>query len=152
MPDQAEPARQSFLQWVFMALGVKYTLLLPLFGLLAFLLTAVVVVRGRGSVAGAALLFIVPLPFWVGLYAAVEGAMQAYQVIASTVIEPRLTELAQGFSMSLASLWVGLLMMAPSYAAAMLGLFIRSLLGEGRSQSPPGLASSGSRPAVTGGP
>jgi hypothetical protein len=110
-----------------MALGPKYIVLLGLGGLLAFVLTLIVVLRGRGPMAGAALVFIVPIPFFIGLYGAVDGAIASYTIIANSVLQPKPSEIAQGFSLALATPLVGMLLMAPSYALAMFGLMARSL-------------------------
>jgi MotA/TolQ/ExbB proton channel family len=136
MEGDLEPVRQSYLHWLCMALGLKYSLLLPLAALLAFILTLIVVVRGKGPLAGAALVFIVPMPLFIGLYGAIEGVIAMYAVIANSTTQPKPSQLANGISMALATLWVGTLLMAPSYVVAMFGLFVRSLVGNS-DRSPP---------------
>lgn len=122
-----EPVRQSYLQFLYSALGIKYTLLLPLAGLAAFVVTLIVVIRGKGSLAGVTLLFIVPAPFFIGLYGALEGTVASYQVIAASAVQPKPSELAQGISMALVTPMIGLLLMVPAYATATIGLLVRSL-------------------------
>lgn len=128
MGDNLEPVRQSFLHWIFMALGVKYTLLLPLAAFIAFVLTLIVLLRGKGPMAAAALFFIVPMPFLIGIYGAIEGQIAVYQVIAATAVQPKPSELAEGTSMALVAPMVGMLLMIPAYALAIAGLIVRSLM------------------------
>src|SRR5581483_5717516 len=93
----------------------------------AFVLSLVIVFRGRGPLAGAALVFVVPMPFFIGLYGALEGAIAMYSVIAATVVQPKPSELAYGTSLALAAPLVGTLLMAPAYLVATVGSFVRSL-------------------------
>lgn len=128
MGDNLEPVRQSFLQWIFMALGLKYTLLLPLAAFVAFVLTLIVLLRGKGPMAAAALIFIVPMPFLIGIYGAIDGLISVYQVIAATAVQPKPSELAEGTSMALAAPMVGMLLMIPAYTLATVGSIVRSLM------------------------
>jgi hypothetical protein len=61
------PRRQSYLEFFFGALGVRYTFLLPLAALVSFVLVLIVVLRGRGNWVTAVLVLLVPLPFYVGI-------------------------------------------------------------------------------------
>ena len=122
----AEPVRQSYLMWLISALGWKYTLLLPLAGLVAFALTLALVIRGRGAAQVGALLFIVPLPFYLGIVGVLDGVMAMYQVIAMSDTTPKPSMLAMGISMALVAGWVGMLLTVPSYLAASAGLLIRA--------------------------
>ena len=47
--------QQNFVVWLINSLGWKYTLLLPLSALMSFVLTAVLVVAGKGRTTGSAL-------------------------------------------------------------------------------------------------
>lgn len=127
---------ESYLLWLFHALGFRYSVLLSAAGLLSFVLTLIVVRRGKGPMVGAALLFIVPLPFLIGLYSVLEAVDAVCTVLAASTTTPTSSELAQGIGMSLAALWVGMLLAAPSYLVAVLGLFQRSL-AENSDRSPP---------------
>jgi hypothetical protein len=51
------------------AIGVKYTVLMFLAGLIAFAVTTIVVARGRSPMAAVAVLLAVPLPLLVGVTA-----------------------------------------------------------------------------------
>lgn len=130
MQDFGEPVRRSFLSWFFAALGWKYTLLLPLVGLLAFALTLVLVIRGKGPAQTGALLFIVPLPVIVGMFGVLEGLMSSLQVLAMSETSPRPGILAEGISMSLVTAIVGFLLAAPSYFVATGGLALHALVGD----------------------
>jgi hypothetical protein len=129
---------ESYLLWLFHALGFRYSVLLSAAGLLSFVLTLIVVRRGKGPMVGAALLFIVPLPFFIGLYSVLEAVYAACTVLAASTTTPTSSDLAQGIGMLLAALWVGMLLAAPSYLVAMLGLFKRSL-AENSDRSPPNI-------------
>lgn len=78
--------------------------------------------------AAAALIFIVPMPFVIGIYGAIEGQIAVYQVIAATAVQPKPSELAEGTSMALATPMVGMLLMVPAYVLATVGLIVRSLM------------------------
>ncbi|TWT79659.1 hypothetical protein CA13_10650 [Planctomycetes bacterium CA13] len=122
-----EPIRQSLLSWIFAALGLPYVILLPLAGLLCFLLALIVVLRGRGPMAAASLILVVHVPFFIGLFAAIQGAIASYSIIATSVTTPKPSEVAAGISTALVAPLVGMLLMVPGYATAAIGAFIRSL-------------------------
>ena len=129
MQGDAEPVRQSLLEWYVTALGPKYIFLLGLAGLAAFVLTWLVVLRGKGPLAGASLVFIVAMPFFIGLFGAIDGYLAVNLVIASSVLQPKPSELAQGTALSLAAPMTGMFLMAPSYLVAMFGLTVHALFG-----------------------
>jgi hypothetical protein len=120
---------ESMLMWTFNALGWRYTLMLPASALLAFVLTLGVVIRG-GPYAGWALLFIVPMPVWVGALGFFDGMIMSYNVIAMSETSPKPSEIAFGISTSLVTPVVGMVLMTPAYLVAAVGLFIRTLMGE----------------------
>ena len=127
MSPDAEPVRQSFLSWTITALGFPYLMLLPLAGLLCFLLALVVVLRGKGPMAAAALILIVPVPLLIGVFAAIQGGISSYTVIAASATTPKPSEVALGVSTALIAPLVGMLLMIPGYTIAALGAFIRAL-------------------------
>lgn len=127
MPPDSEPVRQSFLSWMFSALGLPYVILLPLAGLVCILLVLAVVVRGKGPMAAAALVLVVPIPLLIGVFAAIQGGMASYAVIATSATAPKPSEIAAGISTALVAPLVGMLLMVPGYAIATFGAFIRSL-------------------------
>ena len=129
MPDELAPREMSFLGWLFTTLGPVYTLCLLLVALVAFVLTLIVVVRGKGGMGVAALAFIVPAPLFVGVLGAVNIARVAAVYIASSCYSPKPHEIANGCSESLLALLAGLILMGPSFAVAMVGLFVRGFGG-----------------------
>lgn len=121
------PAPPSLLSWFFHALGVQYTILLPLAGLLSFVLALALVLRGRGPMATAALLLAVALPLLVGVYGALDGAIMSFIVIARSSVTPKPSEVAQGVAMSLVTPMAGTWAMAPAFLVAVVGSLVRSL-------------------------
>ena len=127
MQSEFEPMQQSFLGWVFAALGFQYAVLLTLTGLLSFVIALIVVLRGRGPMAAAALLLIVHVPLLIGLFAAIQGAISSYTVIAVSSTAPKPSEVAMGISTALVAPMVAMILMIPGYAIATIGSIIRSL-------------------------
>lgn len=138
MPDAqpAELVQQSLLSWMFTALGFPYVVLLPLAGLLCFLLALVLVLRGRGPMAAAALMLIVHVPLLIGVFAAIEGGIASYTVIATSAATPKPSEVAAGVSTALFAPLVGMILMVPGYATAALGAFIRALVAKTETSKP----------------
>jgi hypothetical protein len=126
--DFAEPARQSLLAFYYYALGIKYILLLPMSALFGFVLTLLLVLRGKSPFLVPALLFAVSMPLLVGVYGVVDGLIQSMQVIAASTASPKPSELAQCYSLSLVSAQVGMILAVPSYLTAIVGTIIRSVL------------------------
>lgn len=124
------PQQQSYLEFVFMSLGVRYTLLLPLAALVSFVLVLVLVLRGKGPWLSAAIVLLVPLPLYVGILGLVDGLMSSFQVVAMSESNPRPSDLAQGVGMSLVSVLVGINLSIPGYLLAVIGTIIRSLAGD----------------------
>ena len=130
----AEPVRQSLLSWMFTALGFPYVILLPLTGVMCFVLALLIVVRGKGPMAAASLILVVHIPPLIGVFAAIQGAIASYTVIAMSAATPKPSEVAAGISTALVAPMVGMLLMIPGYATAVLGSFVRSFVAkaEGR--------------------
>ena len=128
--EMGHAAPQSLISWFASAMGPKYLLLLPLAGLLAFVLILVLVIRGRGWAAAAATVLLVPLPLVVGVFGTVEGMMNSYLVIAMSDVAPKPAAVAEGVSTALVTALFGLLLMAPSYLLAVTGLLVRSFMDE----------------------
>lgn len=119
-------APESYLMFLFRAMGIRYTVLLPAAAMLTFVLVLVLVLRGKGSTLPGALFFIVPLPLLIGCIGVVEGLLSSFQVIAASSSSPKPSEWAQGFSMMLVTGWIGALLTIPSYLVATIGLIARS--------------------------
>ena len=123
-----EHTQQSLLEWTYYALGIRYTLLLPLASFISFVLVLVMVIRGRGAWVGPALLLILSAPLLLGVFAAIEGLVMFYSMIAMSPTAPKPSEIAAGVSTALVAPLVSMLLMVPSYLAAAIGCFIRALL------------------------
>ena len=126
LPD-VEQAQPSILSWIFTALGFPYALLLPLAGLFCFLLALIVVLRGKGPMAAASLILVVHVPLLIGVFAAIQGGIASYTVIATSAATPKPSDVAAGISTALVAPMVGMLFMLPGYATAALGALIRCL-------------------------
>ena len=124
------PRQQSYLEFMFNSLGWRYTFLLPLAALVSFVLILVLALRGKGSAVPAALVLLVPLPIIVGIFGVVDGMLASFQVIAMSNTAPRPAEYAHGISMSLMTLFVGILLAVPGYVLAVCATFVRSLVGD----------------------
>ncbi|EMI53427.1 hypothetical protein [Rhodopirellula sallentina] len=120
---------QSLLNWAMSALGTTYIVLLPLSALLSFVFVLILVYRGRGPLAAASILLFVHAPLMIGIYAAVQGLLNSYSVIAMSGATPKPADVAVGFSTALFAPVVAMLLMVPSYIAAPIGTFIRSITG-----------------------
>lgn len=127
--DHSAPHRQSMLMWYLNALGWRYGLGLPLLGLIAFVLSLLLVIRG-GQYAGPALIFVVSMPFLFGVLGVVDGMIMTLTTLSHTETAPRPSEVAEGISLSLVAANFGLFMMAPSFLVATAGLFIRTMVGD----------------------
>lgn len=128
-----ESRPQNFLAWLVNALGWKYVLLLPASALLSFVLTLVLVIAGKGRTTGAALGFIVAIPFLVGLFGMFEGLMASLMVLGASTSSPKPSQVAVGIATSIVTPLVGMFLMAPSYLLATVGLGIRALKSEPKS-------------------
>jgi hypothetical protein len=126
----AQPVPKSLLRFFYDAIGLQYVLLLSMAAIIGFAITLIVVIRGRGTLATAALLFAVPLPFVVGMFGALDGAAHSLVIISQSDMAPKSSEVAQGVSVVLITPMVGMFLMSPSYAVAMFGSLIRSFLEE----------------------
>ena len=127
MSPDVEPVQQSLLNWMFTALGFPYVILLPLAGFLCFILALIVVIRGKGPLAAAALILIVHVPLLIGVFAAIQGGIASYTVIAMSPTTPKPSDVATGISTALVAPLVGMLLTVPGYATVAIGAFIRAL-------------------------
>ena len=116
---------ESFIGWMLRCMGLV-GFMIPFAGLFCFVLTLVVVMRCHGPFALAALVFIVPIPFLLGLFGTLQGMVLSLQVIAASSVMPKPSEISDGIATSLFTPMLGLIFMTPSYLAAILGSVIRS--------------------------
>jgi hypothetical protein len=122
-----EPLQRSVITSMVSAVGFPYVILLPLAGVVCFLLALIVVLRGKGPMATPALILIVHVPLLIGIFAATQGALASYTLMAASVATPKPADVAQGISTALVAPIVGLMLMVPGYATAAIGAFIRCL-------------------------
>ncbi|MGD9645444.1 MAG: hypothetical protein AB7U73_07015 [Pirellulales bacterium] len=128
--ESYEPVRQSLLHFYYSALGLQYSVLLPLAAMIGLALVLLIVMRGRGPLASAALLISLSLPLLVGVYAALDGLLVSYQVIAYSTSMPKPSEYAQAYAMALVAPQLGMFLMAPSLLAALIGSVLRAVRGD----------------------
>jgi hypothetical protein len=126
MQPELGPVPQSFLSWILTALGFKYAILLPVSALVGFVLTLIVVVRGKGPMVGVALGLIIPVPLLIGVFASIEGGIRAFQVIATLATGPSPGQVAVVISTLLVAPMIGMSLMAPSYVLAIFVALVRS--------------------------
>ncbi len=130
-----QPVQQSLVNWILTALGFPYMIVLPLAGILCFAFALILVIRGKGPMAAASLILIVHVPLLIGVFAALQGGIASYVVIATSESTPKPAEVAAGISTALIAPLVGIILMVPGYAIAALGAMIRAVAsGERREQ------------------
>lgn len=134
MEEDFEPPRrqESYLAWLVRSLGWRYTLFLPLAAMLSCVLTGVLLLAGKGKSTGAAIAFVVAIPFLIGVFGMFDGLMSSFIVLSQSGTSPKPSEIAEGISTSIVTPLVGMFLMGPSYLLATVGLFIRSLKGDGK--------------------
>lgn len=126
-PELAKRRQESFLMWMIRSVGMIGMLQLPV-GLFCFVLTLLIVIRGNGPFAAAALTLIVPIPFLLGIFGMLHAMILSFQIIATSTVAPKPYQLADGVSTALFTPIVGLVLMTPSYLVAIGGSFVRSLV------------------------
>lgn len=109
---------QSFPLWLFRAMGIRYTLWLPLFTVLAFVLAVLAIWKFKTPYLTAILFAVVPLPIYIGAVGVIDGLVSSWQVIGLSGATPRGSELADGAAVSLVTLQVGLILAIPLYLLA----------------------------------
>ena len=124
---EAEMPSENFVTWLIGSLGWRYTFLLPFAALASFVLTAVLVIAGKGKTTGSAMAFIVAVPFLIGLFGMFDGLMASFMVMSTSTGVPKPSQVAMGISTSIVAPIVGMLLMVPSYLLATAGLTVRAL-------------------------
>ena len=126
----------SYLQWMLDALGLNYCLLLVLAGVCGFVMTLLMVRRGKGDKPSIGILLCIGLPLLVGLQATVSGMIKGMISIATHATgESNQEDMARVIAISLFPLLLGILLMIPGYLVATIGLFRRSIRGESETVS-----------------
>lgn len=121
------PPQESLLRFYYSALGLRYSVMLPLSAIVGFVLVVVILKRGRGPLASAALLISLSLPLLVGLHGALDGLFLGFHMIAVSDTQPKPSEIAQAWSMALVAPLLGMMLVGPSLLAALVGSVVRSL-------------------------
>lgn len=121
-----EPVPRNLLTLVFAALGPEYAILLAVAGVTSFILAALIVIRGRGPLASAALLLVVSIPILIGVLAALHGAIASYMVIAMSDVPPKPADVAEGTFLALLGPVAGFVAGAPGFAVALIGTLTRA--------------------------
>ena len=124
--EQAEPLPQSLLSWATSALPEPFLLLLLLAGFVSFVLALILVTRGKGAMAAASIVLVVHVPVFIGVVAALNGAISALIVISSSQTAPKPVEIAGGVAAALVGPMLGIVLAAPGYGVAAIGAFVRS--------------------------
>jgi hypothetical protein len=119
--------QQSLLSWAISALGPMYIVLLPLSALLSFVVVLVLLFRGRGPMAAASILLFVHAPLMIGIFAAVQGLISVYYIMAMSGTTLKPADTAAGYATALLAPAIAMLLMAPSYIAAAAGTFLRAV-------------------------
>lgn len=125
-PLDFTPSEPSFIVWLMMAMGIRFTLWLPLVTILAFVLALIAILRFKTPYLTAILLAVVPLPIYVGTLGVIDGMVSSFQVIALSSVTPQSSEFAIGAGMSLVTLQVGLILALPLYLMGTLDLCYRA--------------------------
>lgn len=110
--------------WMIGCLGWRYAAILPLAGLTSFVLTSVLLAKGKGQATGAAITFVVAIPVLIGLIGMFDGILSSLMMMSSS---PKPSVVAEAVATGLIAPLMGLLLAAPSYLLATVGLTIRAL-------------------------
>jgi len=125
-----EPVGQSFLGFLFHSLGMEVVAILMVAGLLSVAVSLLIVIRGKGPMAAAALVLIVWAPLLIGAFAGLVGAISSFMVIAQSAVAPKPADVAQGFGAALLGPLVGLIAAGPGFLIAFMGSVVRSFSTE----------------------
>ena len=116
-------ADKPLLVWMFDLVGLNYLLIIVLSSVASFLITLTIVRKGKGALAGSALILAVLMPFFVGLYFAVVGSMRNLVFLS---MNPDQEFRATGLATALFVLLIGMFLMIPSYLLAVIAATLRS--------------------------
>jgi len=102
--------QQSVLGWLFEGLGLFYGILLPLVFFIGFVLSVIVLIRGKGPMPAVFLVLIVHLPFLIGGLGTLSSLAMNQFVIAQGGGTPDPGKLAESISLANVTMLVGLLL------------------------------------------
>jgi len=126
-PIVEERRPEPYVQWMIRSMGIIGVLVLAA-GAFSFVVTLLIVIRGQGPFASAALVLLVAMPLLIGSFGCVKSLISSFQVIALSDATIKASEISAGVTESLVNPLLGFLMMAPSYLVATLGSIVRSFL------------------------
>ena len=118
-------AGDTYVGWIIKALGPLCLLILVLSGVASFIMTLAIVRKGKGPLAGSALMLAVLLPFFVGLYFAVLGSAQSFVAVAMEM-HPKQNSIPFVLAQASFVLFIGMFLMIPSYLLAVIAATVRS--------------------------
>ena len=134
MPVENVP--RSYLAWMIESLGV-YAIILPFLGMLLFGVSCIVVALSKRPAVIAACLVLVPLPFIIGVFAFLNGAISAFQVIANSETAPAPRDVASGIASGLFAPLMAIEVTLPGYLVLAFGLLWRTIAsGRGTARPP----------------
>ena|GEM_PF-2933424 len=126
----------SYLEWVFSVLAPVDCLLFVVAGVCGFVMTLLMVRRGKGDKPSVGILLCIGLPLLVGLQSTVRGMIKGMISIATHATgDTNQADMASIIAQALFPLLLGILLMIPGYLVATIGLFRRSIRGESETVS-----------------
>jgi hypothetical protein len=119
-------AEKPLLVWMFDVVGLNYLLFIVLSSVASFLITLTIVRKGKGALAGSALILAVLMPFFITLcFAALDG-VTIFMLVARNpewTFEPSDALFPATVFFRLV---IGMFLMIPSYLLAMIAATVRS--------------------------
>ena len=125
--EAIEPFQVSFLSWIIESLSGPLLLLLLLSGVMCFIVALILVRRGEGPFAAAALVLIVNVPVFIGVFAGMYGSLSALRAVALSVGTPKPSEVVAIVVAVLLGPLLGILLALPGYAVAASGAYLRAI-------------------------
>ena len=119
--------------WYWRSLGWFYGVAISLSGFLVFIGACLVVTKRDRPTLIVSYFFVVPLPFFIGIYGSIEGVIISLQPHHGRL---NLADAGTGISTSLCAMLVGLAVTSPSYLVILIGLFARLSLRDRSSSTP----------------
>ena len=117
----------SLLQLLLTSVGPTFAIVLPLAGILSFLLTFILVTRGRGAMAAASILLVVNLPLFIGIILGVKFMVDTNYEIVNGGATPDPNILTETISSAFVAPFFGILVAVPGYLVALFGTLVRTL-------------------------
>ena len=122
--------------WIRTALGGPYTVVVPLVGIVCFVLAGFTVTRGTGPMAAAALLLLCLIAPLIGVLVFLHKGIDSLYFVSQAGVPPKTSEIAEGVANAMSTLLVTLIIAAPTWAMATMGSFIKSQRHKSESRRP----------------